>query len=185
METKKELLTIKEVKCVNKKVKRKGKEYTYPSYSIPLKKTDNFHCKDKVVVGLEDDLKKLFSIDDLNTLGEEIGNLSDSKGRILELEGELKTLQGKYTQELEDLKSTHSTQLGNLTHDKEVVEIELKHTKERLLKEQKDTQELEAILKEYMEANILTVWFNRRFKRLPELPLKPTAEDNNKGNKFD
>jgi hypothetical protein len=170
LETKKELITIKEVKCVNKKVKRKGKEYTYPSYSIPLKKTDNFHCKDKVVVGLEDDLKKLFSIDDLSTLGEEIGNLSNSKGRILELE---------------DLKSTHSTQLGNLTHDKEVVEIELKHTKERLLKEQKDTQELEAILKEYMEANILTVWFNRRFKRLPELPLKPTAEDNNNGNKFD
>ena len=96
------------------------------------------------------------------------------------IEDAVASVQNQYTQELEDLKSTHSTQLGNLTHDKEVVEIELKHTKERLLKEQKDTQELEAILKEYMEANILTVWFNRRFKRLPELPLKPTEEDKGK-----
>lgn len=177
MDTKKDKILIKQVKCTPKKTTQKGKVYNYNSYSIPLKKTDNFQCKDKVVVLLEDNLKKLFNIDNLTTLGEEIGKLSDNKDRLLELEGKLKTLKDKHTKELTELQETHSTQLGNLTHDKEVVETELKHTKERLLKEQKDTQELEAIIGEYREANIFTVWINRRFKRLPELPSNTTAED--------
>ena len=181
MDTEKETPLIKLVKCVNKKVNRKGKVYTYPSYSIPLKKADNLQCNDKVVLLREEELKNLFSIDDLTTFWEEVGSLSNSKDRILELEGELETLEDKYTQEVEDLKSTHSTQLGNLTTEKELVEKELKDTKQRLLKEHKDLQELEAIIQEYRGASILTLWVNRRFKRLPELPSKTTAEDKEKG----
>lgn len=43
-------ITKSMVKCYKKKTKQRGKEYRYNQYVVPLKKSDNFECKDEVVV---------------------------------------------------------------------------------------------------------------------------------------
>ena len=174
-----EELRVKEstVKCKMTKTTQKGKEYQYPQYSLTLKKPYVFSKGEDVVVLAGEEVKKVLDIDKPGELWDGIGKLVETQGKVEELKVQLETQKDKHTQELEELGSTHSTQLENLKEKKEKVETSLKHTKERLNKEHRDLQELEDIVTQYSKANIFKLWVLRRFKPLPELPSKTTAED--------
>lgn len=181
METDKLRIATSRVKCTMKSTTQKGKKYKYPQYSLTLKKPYVFSKDDKVVVLLEEEVNKLFGIDKVSELVEGIDNLTSNKGKVKELQVEIDELKTTHEVKVKELQDTHSTQLGNLTQDKIKVETDLKHMKERLQKEHRDLQELEGILNQYSKANILSIWINRRVKRLPLITRKTTAEDEEKG----
>lgn len=85
---------------------------------------------------------------------------------------EVEDLRTTYKQEINELKDTHTEILQNIVSEKDKLENERDHAKERLKKANKDFQELEETVREYRESNILTLWFNRHIKRLPPLPAK-------------
>lgn len=94
------------------------------------------------------------------------------KKQNTELLKEVEDLRTTYKQEIKELKDTHSDILQNIVSEKNKLETERDHAKERLKKANKDFQELEETVREYRESNILTLWFNRHIKRLPPLPAK-------------
>lgn len=94
------------------------------------------------------------------------------KKQNTELLKEVEDLRTTYKQEIKELKDTHSDILQNIVSEKNKLETERDHAKERLKKANKDFQELEETVREYRESGILTLWFNRHIKRLPPLPAK-------------
>ena len=127
---------------------------------VPLQTFLNLQDKAKTTQGQEKDLKYFQEISE--TL----------KKQNTELLKETEDIRTTYKQEIKELKDNHSTQLQNIVSEKNKVENERDHAKERLKKSNKDFQELEEIVREYRESNIITLWFNRHIKRLPPLPAK-------------
>lgn len=165
----KDRVKVTTVKCTKKETKQKGKKYSYPQYSLTLKKPYIFSKGEEVVVLGVDEVKGELGIDDPTSIWEAITHLKEYEGKVDGLTQELQDQATKHSRELKEQEGHWVEKVGELQKDVDQLTQDQKEVRTRLSREQDRVNELEQALKVYNKKSIVKILFHRLAGDFPRI----------------